>query len=803
MLKGNKSSSLMAACVLCRQVARFRSLPIWRKGLTQAKHIHIKSEDDINDQQENNKENKPQEGYKLRYDPSSYSTNSANSHHQTDNEEEQCLVAHGPSFCQQGNRYSVSCSRQSSSSKSKLRRLNFNKLPEPEIPFVLPAQKKPVPPTAKVDSRAFLKCRPKYASMTLDLTQQPRYIDWPEVLLLLQQASLLKGKMKPSDVSHFLVEVSKLHPDNLPLLHRNQSFVLLLQYSVEHLQLFSQLQLLEVLQSFVWLKIPPSYYVLEAFESELSHRAYQMSLHQLLFAADLWRCMKRLVPQFLQQVFKLICPNLGQIGVPELIHLLYIMGEGRHCPKDLIHPLEQRLMRDLHQLHPEEIGTVCLGLFKSQSPISEHAVTRLVDRALCCVTEMSDFALVNVMKYLRFSYRFHRKWLEAMEQEVPQRVHGMSVQGLMHMALTCSSLHYHNSNILNAIAERIPPLVPHCRSKDSCKLLWAYGSLGFLPSQSPTFFPSLIEGLRQRKAEFQRYPEHLLTGLLGLAFISQFPEDLVALALSPEFISLALKNTNLDLKKDLFSLDSAVALEMPQWMGPKLTSELREEVADMLWKFALSSICQKPEVLEAESSLQDLLGGEQFVWKRMILPHTRSIDLEIHLDSTGQPIPVNPPPLEQNSSVVPSNQDWKKLKTGVTVTDELFEKLINVKSPSNSSPSSPGPVSPFRLSPDESGSLFDSVLDLTSGIPKPQTITAECLLQDYKHSVKVAVQVTHKNHFCSQSQHLLGLHAMKRRHLKISGYRVVELHHNEWLQMLRKSKAEKLGYLHCKIYNCL
>lgn len=774
--------------------------------------MHIKPEDNIHDKQEKNKEDKTQGGNRLHYNPSSYrhtACNSTKSHHQTDNEEEQCLLARGPSFWRQGNHYSVSCSRRLSSSKSKLLGLAFNKLPEPlpepEVPFESPSHKKPAPLDVNVESRAFLKCRPNYASMTLDLTQRPHCIDWVEVLPLLQQVSVLKDKMKPSDVSQFLVEVSKLHPKKMPRLQRDQRFAMLLRYAAEHVHLFSQLQLLEVLQSFVWLEIPHSHDVLEAFESELSRQASQMSLHQLLLAADLWRCIKKKAPQFLQQVFKAIRPNLGQVGVPELIYLLYIIGEGRHCPKELIQPLEQRLTRALHQLHPEEFGTVCLGLFKSQTSLSENAVTRLVDSALRCVTELSDLAIVNVMKYLRFSYHFHRPWLEAMAQEVPRRAHGMGVQGLMHMILSCSALHYHNSSILNAIAERIPPLVPQCRSKDSCKLLWAYGTLGFLPSQSPTFYPSLTEGLRQRKAEFQQYPEHLLTGLLGLAFISQFPEDLIALAFSPEFISLALKKTNLELKKDLFTLDGAVGLEVPQWTGPKLTSEIREEVADMLWKFAQSTMCQKPEVLVAESSLQDLFGGEQFVCKRMILPHTRTIDLEIHLDSTGQPIPVNPPSLEQNSSVVPSNPGWEKLNTGVTITDELCEKLINVKRPSNSSASSPvlQPMAPVRLTPDSSGRLFDSLLDLASDIAKPKTSKTESVLQDFKTPVKVAVQISSRNHFCSKSQQLLGLHAMKRRHLKIAGYRVVELNYHEWGPMLWKSKAEKLGYLHCKIYNCL
>uniref|UniRef100_A0A3Q3B117 FAST kinase domains 5 n=1 Tax=Kryptolebias marmoratus TaxID=37003 RepID=A0A3Q3B117_KRYMA len=653
----------------------------------------------------------------------------------------------------------------------------------------------------KVNRRAFLKCRPNYGSMALDLTQRPHSLEWVEVLPVLQKVSILKDRLKLADVLRFLPELSRLHRDQLLMLKKDQRFLMLFRFCKEHIHLFSALELLEVMQSFVWLKIPHYHSVLDACESELSRQACQMSLHQLLFAADMLHCIGRQPSPFLLHVCRSVQLLLGEMGVPELVQLWYLMGEGRHCPNTLVQPLEHLLIRHLHQLHPEEIGTVCLGLFKTQTSISESTVIHLVDSALTYVTELSDFAIVNVNKYMRFSYLFHKRWLEAMAQEVPRRVNKMAVQGLMHVTLTCSALHYQNSSILNSIAERVPSLVSHCRSKDAGKLLWSFGTLGYLPTQNPAFYSSLTEALRQRKSEFQHFPEHLLTGLLGLAFVSQFPEDLIALALSPKYVELAMRKAHVELRRDLFTLDETVALELPQYTGPRLDSEIKEEVAEMLWNFVQLDVCQRPDVQEAESVLKDLLGGEQYVCKRMILPHTRTIDLEVHLDPKGQPIPVNPPP------AAPSNQEWVNLNTGVTITDQLFTQLTNAKSPPNSPASSaglnPGSSSSSVLMPDERGRLFESALDVTPDITKARLGTTQSVLKDLKRPVKVAVQVPGRNQFCVQSQQLLGLHAMKRRHLKLAGYQVVELSPDEWSVMYRKRHSMKLGYLHCKIYECL
>ncbi|XP_057708738.1 FAST kinase domain-containing protein 5, mitochondrial isoform X2 [Corythoichthys intestinalis] len=802
----------MATCVLCRSSPRLRYLPGLKKGFAQCVLGKLDIELDEQDKTVDvlrHLDASIHGCYRLHYSPSLYyhpERKSFLSQSQGDlSDEEPCLTTVAPSFWQQSNRYSVSSSRHLSSSKNTLLDLAFNKSSESKTPEV-PHQRISTLPDVRVDTRAFLKCRPSYSSFSLDLTQRPPPIKWEQVVQLLQKVTILKGSVKPSELSNLFVGLSHIDSDKVLLVKTDQRFIMLLRYSVENLCHFSLFELLDVLKSFVWLEMPHSHTVLRLYEAELSHRANEMTLEQLLLAADLWRCIGRKVPQFLKRLFDFVSLYHGQVGLAELVQLLYIMGEGRQCPKVLIQPIEQLLMRHLQQLQPEEVGTVCLGLFKSQTSLSEMAVNRLVDKAHSVVVCMSDFAMVNVLKYLRFSYMSHKSWMEAMTCEVPQRAHRMGIKGLMHVALACSALHYKNDRILVAIAEKIPSLVPHCRSKDSCKLLWAFGTLGFLPSRNQSFYLSLTEALRQRKAEFNRYPEHLLTGLLGLAFVSQFPEDLIELALSPDFVSLALKSTQLELKKDLFTLDGVVALELPQWTGSRLSGELKEEVKEMLWDFVQSDVCQKLEVKEAEAALQQLLGGDKFVCKRMILPHMRSIDLEVHLDASGQPLPVNPESqttIKSSSSKIASKQALGTMNLGVSVTDDLIAQLKNAKSHPVPKSSPSAVPSPSLVEPDAGEILFNHGLKLTTAITEILTAPSSQRSVHCDNIVKIAIQLPGRNHYCQQSQQLLGLHAMKRRQLRLAGYKVVELPYQEWIPMLKKSRTEKLAYLHCKVYNSL
>lgn len=774
---------------------------------------HLASDRNHGNVQKEEKSQEPQstetvQGCSLVYNPSAYYQSRAERsaiQRGSEREEETSQPVPSAGFRQQSNRYMIGPSRNLSISKNDRLGFAFNRdVTEKGNKFNSP--KDDGSTYLKRDTRAFQRCRPEYSMMTYDVSQRPPAIQIKDGLLLLHKAALMKN-IDASNVAHFICELGHLEPEQTVIIRGNTRFSTLLRYSVENLENFTHVQLIEILHAFVRLGLSHHHNILELYEAEFSRRTSEMELHQLLLVADLWRCLGRSVPQYIEKLCDCMSKHFNQMGPPELVQFVYILGESRQCPAFVLQCLEGIIMRHLEDLKGEEVGAVCLGLFKTQNSLSERALRRLVDRACVVVKEISDFGIVNVMKLMRFSHLDHLPWLEMLNSEVPRRAPQMAIQGLMHIALTCSALHYRDDRVLLAVAEHLPQVPSQYRSKDAAKLLWAFGNLGILPSQCPSFHPRLTEALRVRESEFRSYPEHLLTALLGLAFVGQFPHDLLSLALSPEF---TIHVTGLiDMKKDLFTLDGTVAIELPGWTGPRMNPSVQVEVTKQLWDFAQSELCRKPEVLEAESVLQELLGGKLYVHKRMILPHMRSIDLEVHLDPGGNPLPVAAENYQNQCNTDKESfwLNWKEMHTGVTLTDDLLIQLTSGKKPAiSTSMSRQQPI----LHPVEASTKRESILsvgvdltdDLLHAITKPQEHPS---LPGHATSVpavtRLAVQVTSRNHYCYRTQRLTGLYAMKRRQLALAGYTVVEVPHWEWFPLLRRSLPERLAYMHCKIFS--
>ncbi|KAM4807617.1 FAST kinase domain-containing protein 5, mitochondrial [Rhinophrynus dorsalis] len=720
------------------------------------------------------------------------------------------------------NTYSITCSRSLSSTKNNIldlafsnqnalrpRKVGKSKREEKNEEVLISNNDDIEVYSTKEDPRAFQQHRPEYKSVCYNSSKHIMDTPIEEGQNLLQKVVLLKGSLKPQTISAYFEKLSRLPVEQIDVIRSNTKFAMLCRYGVENIQQYTDEELISILGSFVRLGIPPTHSMLNVYEVEFCRRVWNMSTDDLLLVADMWRYLGRSIPRLLEILYSYIQLRWKELSLTQLVQLIYIVGEGRRAPQELMQKLESMVLRYLDSLNVEEIGAVCLGFFKSQNGLSEHLMKKIGDKVSENMSDISSYALVNVLKMFRFTHVDHLVFLKRLGLVAPQRIPSMGIQGIMHIALSCAALHYLDEDIMNAVAAAIPDRAAFCRSKDLAKFLWSFGALNYEPPNADYFYSALTEQIRKKLNEFEKFPEHFLTCLLGLVFAKRYPLDLIEFALSEKFIRIATKDSLFELKKDLFTLDGSVEIECPQYTGNRLSREIRQEVTEMMWRFASQDICLKPEIVEAANLMESMFGGPQYVKNHMILPHARSNDLEVHLNIHGQPIPIK-------QSVEDCGHVQAELKPmGVLITDDLIGQLLdsNSKIKEVSTITQQDQTDDTFQMPRKHLSRFNP--EFSCGVPITDNLISKltmcktasdkpvCNPKPCPDILKLAVQVSNRNHYCYASRHLLGLHSLKRRQLSHLGYIVVELPFWEWFPLLKRTRSEKLAYLHQKIFSSI
>ncbi|KAG2466740.1 FAKD5 protein, partial [Polypterus senegalus] len=723
------------------------------------------------------------------------------------------------------NTYTVSCSRSLSSVKSNFVDESYD-MPDKNKVYKCEHNGKDDEINtydSKEDPRAFQKLREEYKSLCYSRIKTCS-ISVQEGFLILQKVAMMKGNLDTRMIAEMFEKLSLVSSEQLVLIKSDTRFAMLCRYAVENIRLFTSLQLINILQAFLDVSFPPTHSMLNVFDTELCKRVWDLCTDEILLVADLWRYLGRPVQQYLDLVYCRVGLHWRELNLPQLVQLVYIIGESRRAPQPLMQNLEIIILKFINELNPEELGSLCLGFFKSKCGLSDQTMHKIADRAQTEIKKMSSYAIVNVMKMLRFSRMDHLGFLRSVGEVVPERASTLAVQGMMHIVLSCASLHYLDERIFESIAAEIPFKAAYCRSKDAAKLLWSFSSLCYQPSNAEVFFSTLTQSMRDKVSEFNKYPEHLLTGLLALAFSGHFPIDLISIALSPDFVKLASEASHMELKKDLFTIDGTVEVEVPEYSGPRLSWNLCSQVQEMLRESVSKDICHKPEILQAESLIQIMLGGPQYVKNHMILPHMRSSDLEIHFDASGSALAFNVTPSTSSCHEIDQRKNNKVLKMfGVHLTENLMSQLVGAKDCKiNDSMVAAVEHGLKRVNCDSSENamaasvekkkhlqesiLTDGLLESLLGSHNSKSaLLSPSVQSDASNSgiKKLTVQVTNRNHFCYNSRNLLGFHTMKRRQLIRTGYTVVELPFWEWFPLLKRTRSEKLAYLHSKIYGAL
>ncbi|XP_053554379.1 FAST kinase domain-containing protein 1, mitochondrial [Bombina bombina] len=312
----------------------------------------------------------------------------------------------------------------------------------------------------------------------------------------------------------------------------------------------------------------------------------------------------------------------------------------------------------------------------------------------------------------------------------------VTCKNIPEFALFITRTNYLSPQILDRIASVASENITKFHYTAIYAILLPFVVLNYEPPQEGEFFEMCIEHFLPHLNTFD---PHLLV-LLGysLAVAEYFPEDLIKAVFNVEFLG--------KLDAQLETLPTALNMRIRLRLM-ELNRAVCIECPEYQIPWFHEKYCQQlhHKVNGTMSSVQrqihqmlgEILGGINYAKVSVMTPYYHDIDFECLLDKNKKPIPY----MDENIL----SADLSKLHTG------LDGQLLETKS-------------------------------LPPG------------------AQRVAIEFLDSKAFCKNSSHLKGGHVMKKRHLEILGYHVVQISSFEWNSMELSTKDAWKDYLRKSIF---
>lgn len=488
-------------------------------------------------------------------------------------------------------------------------------------------------------------------------------------------------------------------------------------------------------------------------------------------------------PQLIQQVASNLSKHLDMykpLDAAKITQALLSL----HCQKpELYAELRQMLIRYLHvSVVPYEISMLTRVLSQLPSPRTDHLIPARIDDVLpqCNLSDLNAFAIAitkwvrNGSSYQPSTAAVHVKllqklnmcglerlqkandldllleeikyvggeWFEEVLAEETmasfERLKGqITWSNVAELALFLTKTNCLHTGLLDQIASVTLQHISKIHFSATYAILLPFNVFNYDPPQAEDLFESCVQ---RSRPHFNAFDPHLLV-LFGysLALASYFPEDLIRTIFSVNF--LAKLDSQLDTLSDVLNMRIRLRLM-------ELNRAVCLECPEFQTTWFHDRYCQQllnkgnvsigPVQQQIHEILGQLLGGSNYVKAAVFTPYYYFTDFECVLDKHRKPIPY----VDQNTVFLSKNgrEPWRPDK------EFLEEKYLP-----------PG-------------------------------------------GERVVIEFLNAKAFCKNSHHIKGEAAMKKRHLEILGYRVIQIPHFEWNSMELSTKDAWIEYLKQKIF---
>ncbi|KAK7169507.1 hypothetical protein R3I93_005467 [Phoxinus phoxinus] len=344
--------------------------------------------------------------------------------------------------------------------------------------------------------------------------------------------------------------------------------------------------------------------------------------------------------------------------------------------------------------------------------------------------------VLEEVKYLSGEW-FDEMLLEESMVTLQRLLHQISWTNVHEVAVYLTRTNYFCTALLDRIASMTIENIDKIHYSETYATLLPFAVLNYDPPMAEEFFDACIQHFTPYISSFE--PHLLVLLAYALAMADYFPEEVVREIFNVDF--LAKLDAHLETLPDALNMRMRLRLmELNRAVClecPEFQVPwFHERYCKLLQKRANSSI--SPIQKQIHKMLGDVLGGFNCAKVGVLTPYFYTVDFELVLDRHLQPVPYSEPSLLQISEN--GNVPWQS-------------------------------VSADR--------------ERTELPPGARRIALEFL--DYKS-------------FCKNSRHMKGEAVMKKRHLEILGYQVLQIPHFEWNSMELSTEDAWKEYLRKKIF---
>ncbi|XP_067326565.1 fas-activated serine/threonine kinase [Anolis sagrei] len=346
-----------------------------------------------------------------------------------------------------------------------------------------------------------------------------------------------------------------------------------------------------------------------------------------------------------------------------------------------------------------------------------------------------------------FARSCQEPFLRSMAEWFPGRAQAFSAPTVASVARHLARHRLRETRLLDALADFLLQRIQSLDTKMVQRLVFPFGRLDYRPSNHLELFPRLVGSLGQ--AGRSPSPLATLNVLLSLCQLQFWPPDaLLQRVFSPAFLAdVTGSPCGAIARRYLSLLDTAMALEVPGYEGPRLDPRFCVRMFDGALTADDANRKYSFKGLVGEG-LQCLVGRDRFQ-QDAVVPPGYGVDFLLRVSSSsGQVLPLGGP------------------------TKAVAE----------------------RETPEKKGPCILGVF--------PEGSTTEGTMQN-KHpleedqSHRLVLSVNDKWHYCRNSGVLVGSRSMRMRHLRLLGFRLLQLPYWE-LERLH-GLEETRQYLHRKL----